>query len=176
MQPAFLRHAIPKRLFGSEFNIQPMGASRMNPLVCVVWVFTILEMSSVARAMSDADCAAAFTRADTNGDGVITDLEGPRYFSALRVAKVLADVRLNRAAFLEHCKSGLFDAKAEAGAPFAGVNLITESQAQDRATASGLTNVSALKLDDKGIWRGTANDASKTVGIAIDYRGNVVTN
>jgi hypothetical protein len=148
----------------------------MKPLFCVAVVFVTLAMSPVASAMSDGDCAAAFAKADTNGDGVITDLEGPRYFSALRIAQVLADVRLNRAAFLEHCKPGLFDAKAEAGAPFAGVNLITESQAQDRATASGLTNVSALKLDDKGIWRGTANDASKTVGIAIDYRGNVVTN
>jgi hypothetical protein len=148
----------------------------MKPLLCVTVVCGALAMSSAASAMSEADCAAAFAKADANGDGAITDLEGPRFFAALRIAQVLADVRLNRAAFLEHCKSGLFDAKAEAGAPFAGVNLITEGQAKDRATASGFTNVSTLKLDDKGIWRGTANDADKTVGIAIDYRGNVVAN
>ena|SRR5450631_1897404 len=126
----------------------------MKPLFCVAVVFATLAMSPVASAMSDADCAVAFAKADVNGDGVITDLEGPRYFSALRIAQVLADVRLNRAAFLEHCTSGLFEVKAEAGAPFAGASLITESQAKDRATASGFTNVSALRQTTRGFGAG----------------------
>jgi hypothetical protein len=146
----------------------------MKPPRCVATVIATLAMSSVASAMSDADCAAAFAIADANGDGVITDVEGPRYFAAMRIAQVLFNVRLNRAAFLEHCRSGLFDAKAEAGAPFAGANLITESQAKDHATARGFANVSALRQDDNGIWRGTGNYAGKTVEIAIDYKGNVV--
>ena len=30
------------------------------------------------------------------------------------------------------------------------------------------------KKDDKGIWRGTASDATKTTDVAVDFKGNVV--
>lgn len=65
---------------------------------------------------------------------------------------------------------------ATAGAPLAGANSFTEAQAKDRAASAGFSGVSALKKDDSGIWRGTATKDSKTVNIAIDFKGNVVTN
>ena len=84
---------------------------------------------------------------------------------------------MTEAQFIENCKAGVFTmAKVEAGAPLAGSNSFTETQAMDRALAAGFTNVTALKKDDKGVWRGTASDGSKTVNIAIDYKGNVVAN
>jgi hypothetical protein len=36
-------------------------------------------------------------------------------------------------------------------------------------------SVSDLKKDDDGIWRGTASQGGKSVQIAVDYKGNVVT-
>ena len=78
--------------------------------------------------------------------------------------------------FLENCAAGYFDvATSEPGAPFEGANSFTEGQAQDRVLASGLTNVSALTQDDKGIWRGTAEAQGKSVNVAVDFKGNVVT-
>lgn len=127
-------------------------------------------------AMTDAECAAAWTAADTNNDGTIGVGEGTRYFAALRVANVpITDEKMTRAVFDTHCKAGLFNAaKVEAGAPLAGSNSFTEAQAMDRATAAGFSKVSPLVKDGDGIWRGTAMSGDKSVKIGVDYKGNVV--
>jgi hypothetical protein len=36
--------------------------------------------------------------------------------------------------------------------------------------------VSALKLDESGVWRGTAMKEGKSVAVALDFQGNVVAN
>lgn len=64
--------------------------------------------------------------------------------------------------------------KAVPGAPVAGANSFTESQAKARIEANGFTNVSGLKKDDQSIWRGTASKDGKQVSVALDYQGNVV--
>jgi hypothetical protein len=131
-----------------------------------------------AFAASDAECEKSFQAADTNNDGVLTEAEGRRYFAAMRVAnKQVRDNRLDKSAFIEHCKADVFMAsKAEpaAGAPLEGANSFTEGQAKDRAEAAGFTDVSALQKDDKGIWRGTAKRGGSQVKIAVDFKGNVV--
>jgi hypothetical protein len=60
-------------------------------------------------------------------------------------------------------------------APVEGENSFTEAQAQDRIKGAGYTDVSALKLNGKGIWRGTAMKDGKSVAVGLDYQGNVVT-
>jgi hypothetical protein len=64
--------------------------------------------------------------------------------------------------------------KIPPGAPVAGANSFTESQAKARIEAKGFADVSALKKDDKSIWRGTARKDGKSVSVALDYQGNVV--
>ena len=138
----------------------------------------VLAAHPAAAAMSDADCNAAWTKADTNSDGFVTEAENPRYFASLRVAnKPLADGRMSKASFLEYCKADLFvSTKIDPGAPLSGSNSFTEGQAKDRIIATGLMNVSALQKDPNGVWRGTAMDGTKSVTVAVDYKGNVVTN
>lgn len=58
-------------------------------------------------------------------------------------------------------------------APVEGENSFTEDQAKTRIEESGYTDVSDLKLDEKGIWRGTAMENGASVSIALDYQGNV---
>jgi hypothetical protein len=129
-------------------------------------------------AMSDEDCNAAWAAADANKDGSLDDNEKARYVAALRVADhpVATDATMTQEVFMENCKAGYFQTAStpEAGAPFEGANSFTEGQAQDRILAAGYTDVSALKKDDKGIWRGTAQSQGKEVNIAVDYKGNVV--
>ena len=60
------------------------------------------------------------------------------------------------------------------GAPAAGANSFTEAQAKSRIEAAGYSNVSGLAKDKDGIWRGNASKGSTTVGVALDYQGNVV--
>ena len=96
----------------------------------------------------------------------------------MRVAqKAMSGARMTRAAFMENCKSGVFNtASKDPGAPLSGANSFTAAQAKDRALAAGFSNVSVLKKDDKGVWRGKATDGTKSRNIAVDYKGNVVAN
>ncbi|HEV7323345.1 MAG TPA: PepSY domain-containing protein [Ensifer sp.] len=61
-------------------------------------------------------------------------------------------------------------------APVAGANSFTEAQAKDRLTEAGYTDVTGLKLDDKGVWRATGMKDGKSVAVALDYQGNIVAN
>lgn len=135
-----------------------------------------IGIPSTVAAMSEAECTAAWTAADANKDGMLSEAEASRYYAALRVAqKPVTDGKLTQADFLTHCKADVFKTSTvEAGAPLAGANSFTESQAKDRVMASGFMTVSALAKDDKGVWRGTAMQGSKSVNVAVDYKGNVV--
>ncbi|MEZ5923270.1 MAG: hypothetical protein R3D57_02700 [Hyphomicrobiaceae bacterium] len=138
-----------------------------------------LIMSSPTFAMTEDDCKAAWTKADVNGDNVLTDAEATRYLASVRIANgsVADTTRITDAEYMALCKADVFATAApEEGAPFAGANSFTEAQAKDRIAASGYLNVSALMLDPEGIWRGNAELDGKPVRIAVDYKGNVVAN
>lgn len=60
------------------------------------------------------------------------------------------------------------------GAPVAGANSFTKGEAQRRIADRGYGQVSDLKLDRQGIWRGTAKKDGHTVNVSMDYQGNVV--
>lgn len=60
------------------------------------------------------------------------------------------------------------------GAPVPGANSFTEGQTRDRIQAKGFTQVTALKLDGKGVWRGKAMKGGQSVDVSMDYQGNVV--
>jgi hypothetical protein len=60
------------------------------------------------------------------------------------------------------------------GAPVPGANSFTEGQARSRIQDHGFSQVTDLKLDNQGIWRGKAMRDGKSVDVAMDYQGNVV--
>jgi hypothetical protein len=60
------------------------------------------------------------------------------------------------------------------GAPVAGANSFTEGQAKSRIEEKGFKNVSDLKKDDQGVWRGKADQNGKSVTVSVDFQGNVV--
>jgi hypothetical protein len=60
------------------------------------------------------------------------------------------------------------------GAPVAGANSFTEGQAKSRIESKGYTNLSGLKKDGKGVWRGTAMRDGKSTDVSLDFEGNVV--
>ena len=59
--------------------------------------------------------------------------------------------------------------------PVSGANSFTEGQAKSRIESNGYTNVSGLKKDDNGVWRGKAMKDGKSVDVSLDFQGNVVT-
>jgi hypothetical protein len=60
-----------------------------------------------------------------------------------------------------------------AAGPVKGANSFTESEARSRIEKNGFTNVSGLKKDDDGIWRGMGMKNGQQVAVALDYQGNV---
>ena len=59
------------------------------------------------------------------------------------------------------------------GAPVAGANSFTEGQAKSRIESNGYANVSELRKDDQGVWRGKAMKDGKSVSVGLDFQGNV---
>jgi hypothetical protein len=138
-----------------------------------------MAMAAPTWAASDAECQDMWKKADANADGVLSDRESVRYVALMRVGdrKIATEGRITKAEFMDACKADVYaPRKAEQGAPLKGANSFTEGQAKDRAIAHGnVDSVANLKKDDDGIWRGTGTQAGKTVEIAVDYKGNVVT-
>lgn len=58
-------------------------------------------------------------------------------------------------------------------APVAGANSFTEGQAKTRIEGAGYGNVTGLKKDDNGVWRGKASKGGATTDVSIDFQGNV---
>ena len=168
----------------------------MNRQVMIAASLLACAISTPSYAMSEDECVTAWKVADVDGNGTVTKAEAAAWYAALATSgKTVEDGKLDKPMFIENCKSGLLtvaktaDAKstdaanakpvAAAGTetpPLKGANSFTEQQAKVLVMKKGLKDVSALKKDADGIWRGTAADGSKSANIAIDYKGNVVAN
>jgi len=60
--------------------------------------------------------------------------------------------------------------------PVAGRNSFTEGQAKSKIEEAGYTNVTELKKDDNGVWRGKASKSgSAATAVSVDFQGNVNT-
>lgn len=147
-----------------------------NSLLAAASVTGLLCFPLPVLAASEADCEKAFLSADANNDGSLSETEGRRYFASMRTTNRMApNDRLEKPLFMEHCKADAFVVKQpDAGAPLEGANSFTEKQAKDRIEAAGFTEVSGLSQDTKGIWRGTAKRGADLIKVAVDYKGNVV--
>ena len=58
-------------------------------------------------------------------------------------------------------------------APVKGRNSFTQREATRRIAAGGFTQVSGLRKDRDGIWRGKAMKDGASVNVFCDYQGNV---
>jgi hypothetical protein len=149
--------------------------SRKSALAVLVACWAAWPAS--AWAASETDCAAQWKSADGNNDGVLVGPEADRYLAYYRVRAHVTPVdgRITQQEFMKACQSDIFMAKApEPGAPLKGANSFTEAQAKDRIVAAGFTSVSSLAKDGDGVWRGNAMKDGKSAKVAVDFKGNVV--
>ena len=58
-------------------------------------------------------------------------------------------------------------------APVPGANSFTEGQAKSKIEDAGYTNVTELKKDDNGVWRGKASKSGSATAVSVDFQGNV---
>jgi len=149
----------------------------MKKMIALAAALTVVA-SAPGFAATDAECQDMWKKADANGDGNVSGGEAIRYMSFMRVAgmTVATEGTITQTEFMNACKADAYKPKqADAGAPLKGSNSFTEAQAKDRIIAQGMDSVAGLKKDGDGIWRGTAQQAGKSVQVAVDYKGNVVT-
>ena len=57
--------------------------------------------------------------------------------------------------------------------PVAGANSFTEGQAKSKIEEAGYSNVTSLKKDDNGVWRGKASKGGASTNVSLDFQGNV---
>ena len=69
--------------------------------------------------------------------------------------------------------SALNTDKKNSNAPIAGRNSFTEGQAKGAIEHAGYSDISELKKDDNGVWRGRASKKGVTYAVTVDYQGNV---
>jgi hypothetical protein len=60
-----------------------------------------------------------------------------------------------------------------ANTPVSGRNSFTEGQAKSKIEEAGYTNVTRLKKDAAGVWRGKANKGGSAASVSVDFQGNV---
>ena len=60
-----------------------------------------------------------------------------------------------------------------ANAPVAGRNSFTKGQAKSKIEEAGYTNVTGLKKDHAGVWRGKASKGGSAAAVSVDFQGNV---
>ncbi|MBV9653692.1 MAG: PepSY domain-containing protein [Acetobacteraceae bacterium] len=61
---------------------------------------------------------------------------------------------------------------SQATQPAHGANSYTAAQARRRLESHGFQNVSDLKKDKDGVWRGKGMKSGQQVSVWLDYRGN----
>ena len=54
-----------------------------------------------------------------------------------------------------------------------GANSFTEGQVRSRLEQAGMRDVTDLRKDDQGIWRGKAMQNGRSVTVGFDFKGNV---
>lgn len=64
---------------------------------------------------------------------------------------------------------------ANAATPASGHNSFSRGEARRRIASEGFTAVSGLRKDGHGVWRGHGTKDGQTVGVWLDYKGNVGT-
>ncbi len=62
---------------------------------------------------------------------------------------------------------------ANAPQPASGANSFSAGEARRRIEEKGFSQVADLKKDDNGVWRGHGMKSGGSVGVWLDYKGNV---
>ncbi len=79
----------------------------------------------------------------------------------------------DRAAASGNSNQAVATTDANAANPAKGANSFTASQARARIEKQGFSNVTDLRKDDDGVWRGHGQKSGQTVAVWLDYKGNV---
>lgn len=116
-------------------------------------------MRSIALGLTAASLLAGVAAAQTNGSATDAGQAAP----AVAPGASGSD------------NQGVATTSANAPMLARGRNSFSRGEARRRLERDGFSNVSDLKKDGDGVWRGQASHAGAPTGVWLDYKGNVGT-
>lgn len=131
-----------------------------------------LALGIVAAAFAGGVAIAQTTTSAPSPSGMATT---PAPSSQMNVAPMNHDnqTRSGVAAASGDDNQAVATTSANAATPAHGRNSFTSGEARRRLQAHGFSNVSALKKDQSGVWRGMAQKDGQPVRVWLDYKGSV---
>jgi hypothetical protein len=78
----------------------------------------------------------------------------------------------DKAAASGNANQAVATTNANASEPAKGANSFTMGEAKSRLEKTGFADVSDLKKDDDGVWRGTGKKGGAATSVWLDYKGN----
>ncbi|MGI4800407.1 MAG: hypothetical protein ACRYG8_41530, partial [Janthinobacterium lividum] len=85
----------------------------------------------------------------------------------------VVDRNTGAAAAAGNSNQAIATTSASALQPAKGANSFSRGEAQRRIEREGYTQVADLRKDADGIWRGHGTKNGASVGVWLDYKGNV---
>lgn len=154
-------------------------------------LITVLLTPSAGLAQTPSDCGGLWREADVDANGSLTrDEDAKGFIDAFRAGgrTTLTSEVLSRDEFMLFCEGDLRRSSATTrqhkgtqgpidrgkGDLTPGLIPFPKDEAMKRLQATGYRDVGELVLDDKGIWRGTANFGGKQVPVSVDVQGDVL--
>ncbi len=123
-------------------------------------------MRSIALGMAAATLLAGIAAAQTAGTATTARQGAPVIASGTPAGTAAASGNDNQA---------VATTQASALRPARGRNSFSHGEARRRLERHGFSNVSDLRKDGDGVWRGQASHAGAATGVWLDYKGNVGT-
>ncbi len=122
-------------------------------------------MRSIALGVAAATLLAGVAAAQTTGTAT----------TAGGAPVVVPGTPAGTAAASGNANQAVATTQANALMPARGRNSFSRGEARRRLERRGFTDVSDLRKDGDGVWRGQASHAGAATGVWLDYKGNVGT-
>lgn len=147
--------------------------------IAISAAFILFLTPAIAGQTESGDCFMQWKNADADRNGVIDNGETGATQGTTRdqfLASCVKDAKFDtppgqpsQAGVKDHFYKDLGK-----GDLTKGKNPFTEADARKRLETLGFGEVTGLKLDDKGIWRGTAVSKGERTSVGLDAQGDVV--
>lgn len=147
--------------------------------IAITAAFVLSLTPAMAGQTESGDCFMQWKNADADRNGVIDNGEAGATQGTTRdqfLASCVKDAKVDTPPG-QPSQAGVKDdfyKDLGKGDLTKGKNPFTEADARKRLETLGFGEVTDLKLDDKGIWRGTAVSKGERTPVGLDAQGDVV--
>ncbi len=142
----------------------------MKPAAHGLAAATLSAALAFAPGLALAQTTSTQTRAPGMGAPATTGMAGPAGQGT--ASGMTPGTSSGTAAASGNDNQAVATTQANATTPAHGANSFTRGEVRRRLAARGFSQVSGLKKDTNGVWRGQAMHDGATTAVWLDYKGN----